>query len=310
MSQPSTEPPEGHWNYENITPDLIQAERINQVLFKGTTAFQDVQIVDAACFGRSLVLDGKTQSTEVDEFVYHETLVHPSLLAHPAPTEVLIAGGGEGATAREVLAHSSVKRCVMVDIDSEVVSLCRRYLPNHHRGAFEDQRLELHHRDALALLQETPDRFDVVIIDVPDPLEGGPAHALFTQEFYLLLRDRLKPDGLMVAQSGPTGPAFYQQCFSAVAKTVGSVFPKVCYCEAFIPSFASTWGFVIGSLGPDPASLAGPQIDALIAERVRAPLRFYDGITHLGIFSVPKFLRQAVAAETRIITEADPLFVV
>ena len=169
MPQPSTQPPEGHWNYENITPDLIQAERINQVLFKGTTAFQDVQIVDAACFGRSLVLDGKTQSTEVDEFVYHETLVHPSLLAHPAPTQVLVAGGGEGATAREVLAHSSVKRCVMVDIDSEVVSLCRRYLPNHHRGAFEDQRLELHHRDALAFLQETSDRFDVAIIDVPDP---------------------------------------------------------------------------------------------------------------------------------------------
>ena len=95
-----------------------------------------------------------------------------------------------------------------------------------------------------------------------------------------------------------------------MAKTVGSVFPRVCYCEAFIPSFASTWGFVIGSLGPDPASLSGQQVDALIAERVRAPLRFYDGITHLGIFSVPKFLRQAVAAETRVITKADPLFVV
>ena len=310
MAQPSTTPPEGLWNYENITPDLIQAERVNKVLFRGSTAFQDVQIADNACFGRSLMLDGKTQSTEVDEFVYHEALVHPPMLAHPNPTNVFIAGGGEGATAREVLAHRSVARCVMVDIDREVVDLCRRYLPNHHRGAFEDPRLELHHADALAFLEGTQDRFDVAIIDVPDPLEGGPAYALFTREFYSLLAKRLSPDGLMVAQSGPTGPAFYEQCFSAVAKTVSSVFPCVAFCEAFIPSFASTWGFVIGSMGPDPASLSTARIDALVAERLTAPLRFYDGTTHQGIFSVPKFLREAVANESRIITKANPLFVV
>ena len=310
MAQPSTTPPEGLWNYEFITPDLIQAERVNNVLFRGATAFQDVQVADNACFGRSLMLDGKTQSTEVDEFVYHEALVHPPMLAHANPTNVFIAGGGEGATAREVLAHRSVAKCVMIDIDGEVVDLCRRYLPNHHRGAFDDPRLELHHADALAYLESTRDRFDVAIIDVPDPLEGGPAYALFTREFYGLLAQRLNPDGLMVAQSGPTGPAFYEQCFSAVAKTVSSVFPRVALCEAFIPSFASTWGFVIGSLGPDAASLSSERVDALIAERITSQLRFYDGITHRGIFSVPKFLREAVAAEIRIITKADPLFVV
>ena len=301
---------DGNWHYENITPDLLQVERVNEVIFSGKTAYQTVLIQDTACFGRSLVLDDKTQSTEVDEFVYHEALVHPGMMAHPAPQEVFVAGGGEGATIREVLAHRSVTRAVMVDIDREVVELCRRYLPNHHRGAFEDPRLELHHADAIEYLEETRDRFDVAVIDVPDPLEGGPAYLLYTQEFYYQLRDRLKPNGLMVAQSGPTGPAFYEQCFSAVAKTIGSVFPTAYICEAFVPSFGATWGFVIGSLGPDPTSLSVQEVDRRIVERVSGELRFYDGITQRGMFSVPKYLRDAVTRESRVITRAEPLFVV
>ena len=310
MTSPSLSAQEGQWHYESITPDLLQVERVRSVLFKGRTAYQDVLIHETMCFGRSLVLDNKTQSTEVDEFVYHEALVHPTMLAHPDPRKIFVAGGGEGATVREVLAHRSVAAAVMVDIDREVVDLCRRYLPNHHRGAFDDPRLDLHHEDAFGFLEQTRDRFDVAIIDVPDPLEEGPAYLLFTQEFYYLLRDRLKPGGLMVAQSGPTGPAFYEQCFSAVAKTVSSVFPAVFTCEAFVPAFGTTWGFVIGSLGPDPSSSTPEEVDRNIAERITTELRFYDGITHRGIFSVPKYLRAAVAKESRVITRVNPLFVV
>ncbi|MCI0823092.1 MAG: fused MFS/spermidine synthase, partial [Chloroflexi bacterium] len=208
-------PPDGNWHYELITPDLLQAENIDRVLYEGQTAYQHVRIHDAACFGRTLVLDDKTQSTEVDEFVYHEALVQPCMIAHPGPRVVFVAGGGEGATIREVLRHRSVEKVVMVDIDREVVEVCKKYLPNHHQGSFDDPRLELIHDDALKYLEETPQRFDVAIIDVPDPLEAGPAYLLFTQEFYRLLQSRLTERGLMVAQSGPTGPAFTEQCFSA-----------------------------------------------------------------------------------------------
>lgn len=302
--------PGENWHYELITPNLIQGERVEKVLFEGKTAFQHVVVQDTACFGRTLVLDNKTQSTEVDEFVYHEALVQPSMIAHPDPQLVFVAGGGEGATIREALAHKSVARVVMVDIDREVVELCKKYLPNHHRGAFDDPRLELHHADALKYLEDTEDRFDVAIIDVPDPLEEGPAYLLFTQEFYRLLRDRLKPQGLVVAQSGPTGPAFYEQCFSAVARTMGSVFPTVYLSEAFVPAFGATWGFVVASLGPNPLALSVEEVDSRISERVTSELRFYDGITHQGMFSVPKYLRQAVVDESRVITKADPLFIV
>ncbi|MAX19562.1 MAG: polyamine aminopropyltransferase [Chloroflexi bacterium] len=303
-------PPEGDWHYELITPGLLQTEQRLRVFYRGQTEYQHVEVMDGATFGRTLVLDGKTQSTEVDEFAYHEALVHPSMIAHPNPKSVFVAGGGEGATIREVMSHRSVEQVVMVDIDKQVVDLCREYLPNHHQGSFDDPRLELHHMDALEFLEDTSLRFDVVIIDVPDPLEAGPAYLLFTQEFYSLLKERLRPGGLMVAQSGPTGPAFYEQCFSAVANTVGSVFSDVYLSEAFVPSFGTTWGFVIGSTGPDPTSLSVEETDSRISDRIDGELRFLDGITLRGMTSVPKYLRKAVDAEEKIITRDNPIFVV
>ena len=309
MAQTPSSPTGEQWHYENITPDLVQGERVHRVLYTGRTEYQSITIQDTACFGRTLVLDNKTQSTEVDEFVYHEALVHPSMIAHPHPREVFVAGGGEGATIREVLAHKSVTRTVMVDIDREVVELCKRYLPNHHRGAFDDPRVELHHTDALRFLEDSADRFDIAIIDVPDPLEGGPAYLLFTREFYELLRDRLSPQGMLVAQSGPTGPAFYEQCFSAVWNTISAVFPATFASEAFVPAFGATWGFIVGSLGPDPTALPPEEVDRRIADRIGHPLRYYDGVTQRGMFSVPRYLREAMAAESRVITRADPLFV-
>jgi len=303
-------PPEGDWHYELITPGLLQTEQRLRVFYRGQTEYQHVEVMDGATFGRTLVLDGKTQSTEVDEFAYHEALVHPSMIAHPNPKSVFVAGGGEGATIREVMSHRSVEQVVMVDIDKQVVDLCREYLPNHHQGSFDDPRLELHHMDALEFLEDTSLRFDVVIVDVPDPLEAGPAYLLFTQEFYSLLKERLRPGGLMVAQSGPTGPAFYEQCFSAVANTVGSVFSDVYLSEAFVPSFGTTWGFVIGSTGPDPTSLSVEETDSRISDRIEGELRFLDGITLRGMTSVPKYLRKAVDAEEKIITRDNPIFVV
>ncbi len=303
-------PPDGNWHYELITPDLYQAERIERVHFSGRTPYQDVLVQDGAAFGRSLVLDGKTQSTEVDEFVYHEGLVHPAMISHPAPRSVFVAGGGEGATIREALRHNTVESVVMVDIDTRVVVLCREYLPKHHQGSFDDPRVKLVHDDALAYLESTSERFDVIIIDVPDPLEAGPAYLLFTKEFYTLVRDRLNDGGVMVSQSGPTGPSFYEQCFSAVANTVATVFPIVTLSETFVPSFGSTWGFVIGSLSEDPADLSPEEVDARIAGRTSGQLRYFDGTTLRGMVSVPKYLRRSVAGERRVITRDAPLFVV
>ena len=301
--------PPGRWHTESITPDLYQSERIERVVFEAQSPFQKIEIHDGHAFGRALILDGKTQSTSSDEFVYHESLVQPSMVAHPGPTSVFVAGGGEGATIREALAHTTVERVTMVDIDRDVVEACREHLPGHHKGAFEDSRLELHFADAIAHLEQNTDRYDVILVDVSDPLEAGPAVMLYTREFYELVRDRLQPGGIAATHAGPTGPEFYEQCFSAIVNTMEAVFPVTVPYESFIPSFGSEWGFVAGSLGPDPRELTAEEIDSRIAGLVTHPLRHYDGVTQRGMTSLPKYLREALRAETRTITREDPIFV-
>ncbi len=299
----------GEWHSEYITPHLLQVERISSIVHNGKSAFQSVQILDTHTFGRLLVLDGKTQSSELDEFIYHEALVQPALTIHPKPEKIFIAGGGEGATLREALSHNTVKQVVMVDIDKEVVDLCRKHLPNHHQKAFEDPRTKLHLTDALAFLENHTTKYDVIIIDVADPLEEGPCYLLFTQEFYKLATKRLNSNGVIAVQAGPTGPAFMKQCFASVAHTMKSVFKQAYLYEAFVACFTSTWGFVLGSRGADPLSFSPEKIDAILSQRLSRPLRYYDGITHRGMFSVPKYLRDSVARDARLITKDNPLYV-
>ncbi|MBI4233168.1 MAG: polyamine aminopropyltransferase [Chloroflexi bacterium] len=297
------------WYFELITPDLMQLASIRTVLYSGRTAYQSVEVLETGPYGRCLVLDGKTQSAEADEFIYHESLVQPALVAHPRPQRVLVAGGGEGATLREVLRHRCVRRVVMVDLDQEVVELCQKYLPGHHQGAFQDARLELHFGDAKAFLEQSRETFDVIVLDLPDPMEGGPAWQLYTQRFYRMVRDRLEPGGLLVTQSGPAGPLNYREVFTAIHNTLETVFPQVYPFFTYVQSFGEAWGFTIASLGPNPAELSPGQVDTRLGERGVAGLRFYDGLVHGGLFALPLFLRQALAAEERIITEEKPLFV-
>ena len=296
------------WYQEYLTDNLVQFVSVKETIFTSKTRYQSIEIIDTFDFGRTLVLDGKTQSSEADEFVYHESLVQPAMITHPNPVNVFIAGGGEGATLREVLCHNTVKRVVMVDLDGEVVDICKRFLPNHHRGSFEDSRVELHFSDARTYLENTTHSFDVIIIDLPDPQDGGPASFLYTQSFYKLLRSKLNLDGLIAIQSEPamTGN---MDAFTAIINTLKSVFPKVFPYHAMIPSFSLDWGFNIASLGPNPLNLSKAEVDRRFKERGCNSLSFYDGEYHEGIFLLSKYARDAISKETRIITDDDPLVV-
>jgi spermidine synthase len=297
------------WFQEYLTPGLLQSVAVRETVFSGKTIFQKVEVLDTLSFGRCLILDGKTQSSESDEFIYHEALVHPALVTHPNPVTVFIAGGGEGATLREVLAHNTVKRAVMVDLDREVVEICQRFLPNHHRGAFDDPRVELHFRDARQYLETTSDTYDVIIIDLPDPQEGGPAPLLYTQSFYNVLRQRLNPEGMVAVQSEPC-MAGNLEAFTAISNTLKSVFPRVYPYHAMVPSFSFDWGFNLASLGPNPLGLTAQEVDRRLEERGCTSLRSYDGEAQRGLFTLPKHVREALKHETRVITEDDPLVVV
>jgi len=296
------------WLYDEVSPNLAQLHRIKKLIYSGRTEFQSIEIVDTRSFGVCLVLDGKIQSSERDEFIYHEALVHPAMLSHPSPEKAFIAGGGEGATLREVLAHNTIKKVVMVDIDSQVIDICRRYLPLFHQGSFHDSRLDLNFADARMFLQETNDKFDVIIIDLVEPLEDGPACLCYTREFYELVKDKLSIGGIMCVQSGAAGWTNLQN-FTAIINTLKSVFKIVCPYQIYVPSFVDLWGFATASQIVKPTEFLPRDIDARISARLLKKLRSYDGLTHQSLFILPKHLRHQLAVTRRIITDQKPVFV-
>jgi spermidine synthase len=301
-----SDPDKHRWFSDYISPDLTMLHSIKERIYSGRSKFQSIDIVNTGSFGICLVLDGKIQSSEADEFIYHEALVHPAMLTHPQPERVFIAGGGEGATLREVLAHKTVKRAVMVDIDEEVVSLCRRFLPSWHQKAFDDPRAELHFVDARKYLDESSEKFDVIIIDLVDPLEQGPARLLYTREFYQIVEQKLGATGIMSVQAEPAEWRNSDN-FTAIASTLRNVFPIARPYQAHVPSFLGLWGFVAASQSLDPSELTPEEIDTRISTRISKKLKSYDGLTHQAMFTIPKHIRQQLAASTRIITDKQPI---
>jgi len=296
------------WFYDRISRNLIQLHSIEEVLYTGQTKFQSAEIIRTGSFGTCLVLDGKLQSSEADEFVYHEALVQPAMITHPCPETVFIAGGGEGATLREVLSHNTVKRAVMVDIDEEVVAICKKYLPDHSQGSFEDKRAELHHVDARDYLANSRELFDIIIIDLPDPIEEGPAYLLYTQEFYHLVQERLTTDGIICVQAGSAAWTELLN-FTTVNHTLKSVFSIVCPYHVDVPSFGGPWGFCLASQNLNPLLLSASEVDGRISARSITNLKFYDGLTHHGMFSLPKHLRGKLSKPARLITDNQPLYI-
>jgi spermidine synthase len=296
------------WFCDRVSRNLLQLHSIEEVLYTGQTKFQSAEIIRTGSFGKCLVLDGKIQSSEADEFIYHEALVQPAMVAHPRPETVFIAGGGEGATLREVLSHKTVKRAVMVDIDAEVVALCQKFLPDYSRGSFKDKRTELLHVDARDYLAKSRELFDIIIIDLPDPIEEGPAYLLYTQEFYQLVRDRLTANGIITVQAGSASLNELLN-FSSVNNTLKSVFPIVCPYQIDMPCFGGPWGFCLASLKLNPVLLSTAEVDSRISARSLSHLKFYDGLTHQGIFSLPKYLREELAKQGRLITDNQPLYI-
>jgi spermidine synthase len=297
------------WFFETTTPVEGHMHAIVRTIVQVQTKFQQVEIMETASYGKCLVLDGRIQSSQADEFVYHEALVHPGLLAVDGPPRTaLVIGGGEGATLREMLKYPSLTKAVMVDIDDQVVEICKRHLPEMHQGAFDDPRTVVVHEDARAYLEKSSERYDLIISDLVEPLEEGPACLLYSREFYQIVHDRLTPGGIFTMQAGMTKigeTAFY----TAIHRTLREVFPIVAPYQAHISCFGTSWGFILAGKKVDPMRQDPAAVDRLIADRVKGELAYWDGQTHRHAFTLPKHLRKAIDAETRVATDKHPLIV-
>uniref|UniRef100_A0A7S2V6Z8 thermospermine synthase n=1 Tax=Fibrocapsa japonica TaxID=94617 RepID=A0A7S2V6Z8_9STRA len=302
------------WFKEEVTVNHAMSMRLQKIILDQQSEFQRVQIIETNEFGTTLVLDGKTQSALRDEFIYHECLVHPAMLLHPNPKKVYIGGGGELATAREALRHKSVERVVMCDLDKMVVDVSMEHLPEWNAGCHLDPRLELAYGDAHAWLLNNDEQFDVIIMDIADPIEAGPGYILYTEEFYKYAMTRLTPGGVLVTQSGPGSNTTHGECFTAIHNTLKQAFPTVIPYTVSIPSFGCDWAFNVASIdsGVDTQAygVGKPMgdLDEEISKRIDGELKFYDGVSHVGIFGTPKYIRAALAADKRVITKDNPVF--
>lgn len=278
------------WFSETLFPDFRQALEIEEVLFQGRTAFQDALIFRNNRFGRVLALDGVVQTTEGDEFCYHEMITHVPVVAHGAAARVLIIGGGDGGALREVLKHP-VERVVMIELDETVVNICRDFMPSLSAGAFKDPRSDIRFMDGIKFVAETDERFDVIIIDSTDPI--GPGEVLFTKEFYADCARCLTDRGILVAQSGVT---FMQD--EEAAQTYQRMKPLFADASLYltqVPTYAA--GFMTlgwGCHSVEPRRTTVEEVSRRVAERDLLT-RYYRPDVHVASFALPGY----IAALTR-----------
>ena len=252
--------------------------RAERRLLSEKTPFQKMEIYETESHGRVLLLDGLVQTTEKDEFFYHEMLVHPALLSHPRPRDVLIIGGGDGGTLREVLRHR-VRSAVLVEIDGRVIEACRRYFPGL-AASFEDKRAAVAVDDGNRFVRETDRWFDVIFVDSSDPV--GPSAVLHQRAFYAALKERLRPGGIIAAQAG--APLFHLDHLRKKRLFLKKLFSFALYYLGPVPTYpGGLWCYVFLSDRVNP-----------LQTRRRRPLKklkYYNRDIHRAAFALPEFLK-------------------
>lgn len=276
--------------YETLHAGFGQYFSVDNVLYREQTGHQDLIIFENAALGRVMALDGVVQTTERDEFIYHEMMTHIPLLAHGAAESVLIIGGGDGAMLREVSRHQSIKKITMVEIDAGVVTFCKQYLPNHSQGAYDDPRFTLVIDDGVNFVKQTAEKFDVIISDCTDPI--GPGESLFTSEFYEGCHRILNQNGIFVAQNGV---CFLQQDEAVNShRKLGHYFTDVSFYQAAVPTYyGGIMTFAWASDNPALRQLDAPTIAARFAAS-GLTCRYYNPAIHAGSFALPQYLLNAL----------------
>lgn len=278
------------WVEERHKDTASRRFRVKQVLFSQRSPFQQVEVVETEGLGKMLLNDGLVMVTERDEFIYHDMLAHVPLYTHPDPRRVLIIGGGDGGSAREVLRHPTVEHCRMVEIDALVVEACRQHIPQT-AACLDDPRLQLTIEDGVEFVARTHERYDVVMVDSTDPI--GPATPLFGAEFYANVRRILTPQGIVVSQAES---AYHEpEMQSALLAILADLFPRVHlynYCNMSYP--AGLWSFSFGSLGLCPIA----NLDRARIEREALPTQYYNAPIHCAAFALPEFARKRYARWT------------
>ena len=275
---------------EVLYDDYGQLFGVDEVFFEHRTDHQHLLIFRNSRFGRVMTLDGVVQTTERDEFIYHEMLAHTPILAHGKARRVLIVGGGDGGMLREVCRHQSVEHITQVEIDASVVEMSKQHLPKHSQGAYDDPRLELVIADGMRYVREASDTFDVIISDSTDPI--GPGEVLFTQDFYAACQARLNPGGVLVTQNGV--PFMQLAEVKSTAQRLAKTFADWHFYGAAVPTYIG--GIMTFAWASDDATLRQVPL-ATLQERYQAAgikTRYYNPAIHQAAFALPQSILESI----------------
>lgn len=263
---------------------------VDKIYFENKTAHQHLIIFENANFGRVMALDGIVQTTEADEFIYHEMLTHVPLMAHGEARRVLIIGGGDGGILREVCKHASVEHITQVEIDAQVIEMCKEYLPRHSAGAYDDPRVNIVVDDAANFVRECGEQFDVIISDSTDPI--GPGDVLFTSDFYQNCKRCLKEGGVLVAQNGV---AFMQlDEVTTTARRMQKLFTDQSFYSAAVPTYIG--GLMTFAWATDNSALRCANVDKIAERFSKADIkcRYYNPAIHVASFALPQYIIDAL----------------
>lgn len=274
------------WFDETLHDAYHQGFEVREVLFESKTEHQNLVIFESGSFGRVMALDGVIQTTERDEFIYHEMLAHTPLFAHGNAKNVLIIGGGDGGLLREVLKHAEVESVVQVEIDQTVIDTCIKYLPNHSAGAYDNPRTEIIIADGIDFVSQCDRQFDVILSDSTDPI--GPGEVLFTSPFYQGIQRCLKPGGIFAAQNGV---AFMQPDeVSTTHQRLSPLFTDTAFYAAAVPTYIG--GVMTFAWASDHRAARELDIATLTNRFVASGIktRYYNPALHIGAFALPQYL--------------------
>ncbi|NDB50823.1 MAG: methyltransferase domain-containing protein [Nitrososphaeria archaeon] len=298
------------WKYVDVGEGEKIFHKIDECIFSKKTKYQLLEIMKTRDFGNVLFLDGDPQSSEAEEHVFNESLVHPSMIGHSKPKKIFIGGGGTGLTLREVLRHKTVDQVDIVDIDKEVVDICKN-LYNYTAESFSDPRTSLYHDDARRFLTQADGGYDCVFLDTTMPHHDDIAAPLYRKEFFDLAKGKMTSDGIF-ATAANSADYRYSTRFASIVKTLGSVFKFVVPYVAYTPLFGQEWAFAMASDNKIPM-LNPTQVDKKLGQRECKNLSFYDGLTHQRIFSIDKKTRKTLDTEGVILSDSidsqDEIFI-
>ena len=271
--------------YKEITPaGYGVAIKVKEVLFSQQSEFQKVEIIDTdSALGKILTLDDLMMTSVGDEYFYHEMISHIPMMNHKCPKSVLVIGGGDGGTVREVLKHDTVEKVVLCEIDGMVIDVCKKYLPTI-AVELDNPKVEILVEDAIEYIKTKKDEFDIILIDSTDPM--GPGEGLFTEEFYTNVKNSLKKGGIVVAQS--ESPVVNKEEIKKMYTLLKKVFPITSTFTSSVPTYpGGYWAWAFCSETVEPLSY----IDEKRCEAITKTCKIYNKEYHQARFALPNFLK-------------------